>query len=237
MSHRTQRRSTDADGIARPRGTNRRVLAAVLVVLALLSALLVFSRDVEWRERRQEARRMGIMAEENGDYQIARRHFETALACHPYDWESHLSLAELLNYRIGDYENALRHYLYCLAYSPEPSAADPVRKKISILRLIRSGELEDPRDALADMLLAARMEARQTFERRLSEDLLPEAAHYLESWRRRGPGEVFYARVLSGRDGCFDATVGLSFPEDETLMSIHLRCRPRDVWQLSLGFP
>lgn len=237
MAHRILRRSADTDGIAGARGMGRRWLALALVFFSLLSAIMVFSRDVEWRQRRHEARRQGLTAEVNGDFPAARRHFETALAYHPYDWETHLSLAEVLNHRLGDYDNALRHYLYGLAYSPEPAVVEPTRRKISILRLIRAGELEDPRDALADMFLAAEAGERRTFNRRLAANLLPKAPQYLESWGERGRGEVLFSRVLGERDGFFDATVELSFPESGTTMSLHLQCPLRDVWQLSLGFP
>lgn len=214
----------------------RRWLALILVVVSISAAVLIFSRDTAWESRRKEARRLGLAAENGGRFPEARAHYETALVNHPYDWRTHLSLANLLNHRLNAPEDALRHYLYALAYAPEPALLAEAGKQVEILKLMRRGELENPHDAIEDMFLAMEAGAESIFYRRLSIILRHDAGAYWEGWRRRGRGTVTRMRIVGHRDGFYDALAELDFP-DETSMSLHLYCPLKDIWRLEVGFP
>lgn len=214
----------------------RRWAALMLVLLCIVAAFLVFSRDVSWESRRREARALGLTAEHNGNYEAARRHFEAAVANHPYDWETHLSLANILNYRLNDPDNALRHYLYALAYAPEPSLLRDAQNEVDVLNLVRRGQIENPHDALDDIFAALEANAESLFYRRLSIVLRADAKAFWDGWKQRGRGTVSGVRIVSRHDGFYDAMVELDFP-DETAMSVHLYCPLGDIWRLELSFP
>lgn len=214
----------------------RRWAALMLVLICVVAAFLIFTRDIAWEPRRREARGLGLTAEHNGNYAVARIQYETALANHPYDWETHLSLANLLNYRLNDQDNALRHYLYALAYSPEPSLLRDAQSEVEILKLIRRGEIENPYDAIDDIFSAVESNAETLFYRRLSIVLRRDAKAFWEGWRKRGRGTVSGVRIVSRHDGFFDAQIELDFP-DATSMSIHLYSPLRDIWRVELSFP
>lgn len=219
-----------------PGNSLRGWLAVSLLVLAAAAAYFVFTRDLDWDVRSRAARELGLTAQNNGNYEQARTYFETALADHPYDWRAHLALANLLNHYLNDQNGALRHYLYALAYSPEGGIEKETEAKIRILRLMRSGELEDPRNALEDMYVAVENNAQGIFSRRLSITLHEDAAAYWEGWRERGRGRVSFCRVESTNDRFYDAMVGLDFP-DGTVMAMHFVCSLRDTWRLQVSFP
>ena len=222
-----------------PRSINNGVRFWAALILALgagTAAWLVFTRDVDWQARNREARMQGYTAEINGNYPLARSRYETALANHPYDWETHLRLANLLNHRLNDQNDALRHYLYALAYSADSSIVAETEAKIRILYLLRTGELEDPQNALEDMFTAAETGTKNLFLRRLDAGLYQGAESYWSAWRGRGRGSVAFSRIEAGRDGMYDALLELDYP-DGTIMSMHFRCPLRDVWRLSLSFP
>lgn len=232
MAHTTTR-------FRRRRGAGNGVRFWFALALALgagTAAWTVLTRDVDWPTRNRDARAQGRTAENNGNYPLARARYETALANHPYDWETHLRLANLLNHRLNDQDDALRHYLYALAYSPDPAIVAETEAKIRILRLLRTGELEDPQNALEDMFVAAETDTENLFFRRLEAGLRPGRESYWNGWRERGRGVVAYSRVEAGREGMYDAVLELEFP-DGTTMSLRLRCPLRDIWRLSLSFP
>ncbi|MCD8139914.1 MAG: hypothetical protein LUE17_09085 [Planctomycetaceae bacterium] len=214
----------------------RRWLAIFLALVSIVAASYIFSRDINWHNRAEEARQLGLTAYRNGNYELARGYFETALTNHPYDWSSHLNLANLLFRRLDDHEGALHHYLLSLAYSPEPSINEEVREAIDIIRLMQTGELEDPRDALQDMFLAVEDLAMPAFMRRLSIELGEDRHAYWEAWRARGPGAVTRVIITSNHNGFYDAFVELQYA-DGTEMSMHLICPLRDIWRLELSFP
>lgn len=236
MQHTTMRRFSDTVKTRGLGGVARRWLALGLLALAAVSAYLILTRDIEWGSRSREARRAGITAETNANYPEARRHYETALANNPYDWETHLALAKLLYHQLNDYDNALRHYLYALAYSPDVSFVAQVEQEIAVLRLIRSGQLENPLDALSDMFLAVEEGAEQIFRRRLALRLRADFPDYWRAWNRRGRGTVTYCNITATRDGFYDAVVELDFP-DQTTMSMHFVAPLQDTWRLELSFP
>lgn len=233
VSTRRSNEPEDSMGIA---PAARRGLALLLIATAVFAAYNVLSRDVDWETRGSEARQRGLTAEGNGNYELARRHYESALANHPYDWETHLFLAKVLNYHLNDYDAALRHYYRALAYSPDPSINEETQTAIDILRRIRSGELENPLDALEDMFFCVDAGTKRLFSRRLSIPLREELDAYWAAWNRRGPGKVTYCRVTAGRDGFYDAMVELDFDND-TSMSMRFMCPSKDIWRLELSFP
>ncbi len=230
------RRLSDTERIRTYRHPGRRWLAIGMVALSIIAAIWLFSRDIEWENRRREARLNGLSAEANGNYQAAREFFELALANHPYDWKTHLSLARILNHRLGDYTGAMRHYYYALGYTPEPSAMQDVRSELEVLDMIRRGELENPRDAIEDMFLAMEAGTEQLFRYRLSRRLKDDFSAYWNAWRQRGRGDTVYCRIRNEKDGFFDANVDLVFP-DATSMSMHLYCVKNQVWRLEISFP
>ncbi|MCC8108708.1 MAG: tetratricopeptide repeat protein, partial [Planctomycetes bacterium] len=93
----------------RDSGTDRRwrkIIAIALVVITVAAAVTVFRRDVDWESRNNEARRLGLVADRNGNFNSARRHYENALANDPYDWETNFDLANILMKRLNDLEGA-----------------------------------------------------------------------------------------------------------------------------------
>jgi hypothetical protein len=230
------RRRSDTEHIEKPGVALRRWLATGLFVFAMASAIAVWCRDVDWEKRQHEARAMGRTAETNGNYQRARQYYEAALANHPYDWESHFSLAKILNHHLNDQDDALRHYLYAMAYSPESAVVANARQETVILELVRSGEIENPLDAVEDMFMAVEAGAREAFALRLSPALRKSADIYWRAWKKRGRGTPVFSRVHNERDGFFDAVVELDFP-DGTSMSMHLHCPYLDIWRLDVSFP
>jgi tetratricopeptide (TPR) repeat protein len=210
--------------------------ALVLALVAGTAAWLVFSCDIDWPARNRAARRLGLAAEDAGDFPRARAHYEAALADNPYDWNTRLSLANLLNHRLGVRDEALRQYLLALAYSPDHEIIPATEEEIRILRLIRSGELEDPSLAVDDIFAAAGTGAKWLFLRRLDPTLRAGGESYWEGWKRRGRGEIRYSHVASGHNGLYDAVLELAFP-DGAVMAVRLRCPLRNTWRLSLSFP
>lgn len=232
MMHTTTLRSRRRRG-----GGGMRFRAALVLALCAAGAgWLVLGRDVDWPSRNRAARARALAAENAGDYGRARSGYEEALVSHPYDWEAHLRLANLLNHRLNVRSDALRHYLHALAYSPDRSIDAAARAEIAILHLLRNGELEDPADALEDMFLAAGAGAREEFLFRLDTGLLEGGDSYWSAWRERGRGKIAYSRIESDGRGLYDAMVELVFA-DGSSMSMHLRCPLRNIWRLGLSFP
>lgn len=236
MPSMTMRNRSDTERFRSRNKPWRRWVALVLIGISLALAYLALTRDIDWQKRRRETRALGLTAEMNGNHADARRYYETALRNDPYDWETHLSLARVMNHYLNDHDGAIRHYLYALAYAPNPSVAEETEKEIAILRLLRSGELESPLDALEDMFLAVEGNARTVFSRRLSLGIRRNATTYWEAWTKRGRGTPVFCRIESKRDGFFDAMLELNFP-DGTAMSMHFHCPYRDIWRLELSFP
>lgn len=218
------------------RRTLWRFLALAVGAGAVAVGIAVLARDVEWRHRGREAVRLGDGARDNGNYEAARDHYLRAIADNPYDWEAHHRLAAILNHCLNDHEGALRHYLLALAYSPDPGIVDATTREVTILRLMRAGELENPAQAIEDMFQAVESNARSAFVGRLDDPLWHAAEAYWQGWLRRGRGKVAAMKIASVQGGHYHAAVELGFP-DETSMLLHLRCPPRDVWRLNLGFP
>lgn len=236
MQHTTVRRLADTERIRKLDSPRRHWLALLLMAVSAIGGYAILGRDIDWETRRREARAEGLTAENNGNFEAARRHYETALTNHPYDWETHLSLAKVLFHHLSDNDGALRHFLYALAYSPDPSIAASARNEIDILKLMRAGELENPLDALEDMFLAVEAGAADTFARRLSLGLRGEFPRYWEAWRKRGRGQVTFHKVASEQDGFYDAILEIDFT-DGTSMSMHLSCTLRNIWRIQLSFP
>ncbi len=219
-----------------PINRSRQILAAVLVLATVSAAYLVFTRDVSWERRNSGARRQGLNAVHNGNFLAARDYFQNALANHPYDWRTHYNLANIQSHRLNDPEAALKHYLYTLAYCPESAILARARAEVDILRLVRSGELENPADALNDMFDSAEGGARWLFEQRLSLPARGEAEAYWQGWRKRGRGMLANLRIRIRGESLYDAYMEVRYP-DGTVMSMHFTARLRDIWRLSLAFP
>ena len=214
----------------------RQAAALALALGALAAAYLVFSRDIDWENRAEKARQQGVIAYYNDDFELTRKYYETALANNPYDWMTHRSLANLLFRRLNDPTAALRHYLYSQAFSPEPGVNAEVKEEVDIIRLMRSGELENPRDAIDEMFQSVEAGAVAAFMRRLSTNLREDRLTYWDGWLRRGRGIVTRVVITSNKNGFYDAFVEMQFA-DGAAMSMHLMCQLRDVWRLELSFP
>jgi tetratricopeptide (TPR) repeat protein len=214
----------------------RRALALVLAVAVIAAAYFVFSRDIDWENRSRKARQQGLNAYYNGDFGLARKHYEAALADNPYDWMTHRSLANLLFRRLNEPEDALRHYLYSEAFSPELGVNEEVKGDVEIIRLVRSGELENPRDAIDEMFQSVDAGAIAAFMRRLSPNLREDRLAYWDGWNRRGRGVLTRMVIVSNNNGFYDAFVEMQFA-DGAAMSMHLICQLRDIWRVELSFP
>lgn len=236
MNPNTIRRVSDRDGARGPRFLLMRWSAIFLATLTVCATIWLLGRDIGWESRLREAQAAADSAIKNGNFRSAKEHYLLALANQPYDWESHLALARLEMLRFNDYESALRHFLYALAYSPEQSTAQEVKGDIEVLRMIRRGELENPRDALEDMFLAVEEGARLVFLSRLAPNLESVSDAYWQAWSQRGRGFLNYCQIRGGNDGIFDANIELFFP-DNTSMSMRFYCVKGSAWQLELSFP
>ena len=229
MSDRKRIRSGQGDSL-------RRWLALFLLLTALVAAYAALSRDTKWEERSRASRLQGDTAYHNGNYQTARTLYETALADNPYDWETRLALANILAKNLNAPDDALKHYTLALAYSPEPSIVDDTQHQTAILHLLRSGELENPQDAIEDMFVAIETDAKHLFTRRLALSLRHETDKFWDAWKKRGRGAITNMTIINAHDGSYDASLELDFP-DSTAMSLHLRSPLRDLWRLDLSFP
>lgn len=236
MANTTLRLISDRYRNKGPGNPVRHGLAIVFTIASLVAAYYVFSRDVNWENRAREARQLGITAYHNGNFELARDYYEVALANHPYDYATHRNLADLLFRRLNDPDGALRHYLYSMAFSPMPGEDKEAVDAVGVIRLLRSGELENPHDALGDMFQTVEAGAMAAFMRRLSTDLREDRQAYWDAWRARGRGTVTRMLITSNSNGFYDAFVELYFADD-TAMSMHLMCPLRDIWRLELSFP
>lgn len=234
----TELRMQSERGRSRPGGNLplRRWLAVILVLLSFAAAYAILSRDTDWEERGRASRAKGDTAYHNGNYRAAGEHYENILADNPYDWEVHLALANILAQKLNDPDDALRHHTLALAYSPEPTIVEDTKQKIAVLRLLRSGELENPYDAIEDMFLAVERDSEDMFARRLSVGLGQNPDPFWNAWKNRGRGAITHMSIVSAHDGFYDAALELDFP-DSTSMSMHLRAPIRDIWLLDLSFP
>ncbi len=230
------RRIPDTERIRGYRHPGRRWLAFILICSAIAGGAWLFSQDTGWETRQREARRHAHSAETGGNYVAARTFYETALANNPYDWETHLSLARILNRRFGDYDNAMRHYNFALGYAPDPAAMRNVQRELAVILMIRQGELENPWDAVEDIFLAVEANTEALFRLRLSPRLNDAPTAYWNAWRTRGRGTIVYCSVKDETDGFFDANIELVF-SDGTSMSMHWYCVKGQVWRMEASFP
>ena len=114
-----------------------RTAACLLPALAAGLALLLASLDLDWERRNGEASAAALMAEERGEYAVAARLYQDALADQPYDWKSRLALADLQFRHERDCSPALGNYLIALAGSPVEKAGADTARKMRILHLFR----------------------------------------------------------------------------------------------------
>ncbi|MDR3077729.1 MAG: hypothetical protein LBV15_03075 [Planctomycetota bacterium] len=208
----------------------------ILPLAAAIGAVCLFTRDMSWESRWRESGRLGRAAERDGETVAARDFYEAALRDHPYDWETRLALADLLNYEFHDNAAALTNYLIAMAGIPGGTAPEETARQMRLLRLIRSGVVEDPVDAAEDMFLAVEAGTERAFRRRLSTVLIRDSAAYWEGWRRRGRGRIGSRRLMELPDGSYAAVLEASFP-DRSRLSFRFAADARGVWRLELGFP
>jgi hypothetical protein len=214
----------------------RREAAYLLPGLTASLLLLLSFLDLDWERRSIAARIAARLAEDRGVYASAAILYRAALADQPYDWESRLALADIQYRHDRDTSPVLGNYLIALAGTPEEYARADTAGKMRILRLFRSGALEDPADAVDDMFLAVEAGARRAFIRRLAPELLADAGAYWKGWRERGRGRMVSRRIFENGDGSYDAIVELAFL-DGSQMSVRLAGTESGAWRLAYGFP
>lgn len=176
-------------------------IALILSIVALSGGLIVLGRDVAWQSRSQDAVQLAKTAVENGKYDAARALYMSAIENNPYDYEAHQALADILNHRLNNHEGALRHYLYSLAYAPSITNSEIVRREISILRLIRAGELENPLDAIEEMFDCVEGNAKGAFLRRVEIRHRNESDAYWEGWKKRERGAITGMKITNNHEG------------------------------------
>ncbi len=230
------RRSSDTEVRTKDAGRSVHAWAAVILLLsAIVLAAWLVGRDTDWEERSAAERESGLSTLANYRFPEAKVHFETALGINPYDWATHLSLAQVLSRHLNDNAGALKHYLLALAYAPEDADLKPLTDQVDILSLIRSGFMEDPTDAVEDMFMAVEAGVKSAFYRRLSPRLRGDFAAYWEAWNLRGRGKVVFRRIAR-EGGDYDALLAIAFA-DQTTMSMHFHCIARESWRLDVSFP
>ena len=214
----------------------RKALALALAGIGACLALFVMTRDLDWKRNHDAAMALGREAFMNGDITAARDSFGRAAAFNPFSADAHFSLANLCDTRLGDNEGALSHYLAGLECDPDHPRAGEAAKALAALDMIRSGRIEDPLDAVADMTLAVRDDLFAAFGERLDPKLTAFAGAYWSAWRERDSGALIQRRISQNDAGGFDAVLGFSF-RDGSSMSMHFSCLAGQPWRLGVGFP
>ena len=214
----------------------RRAIALILLFSVCAMGVWLATRDFRWEQRAEEAKLRGTTARQNGAFKTASIHYQEVLANNPHDWEAHLALASLYDHRLDKPGEALKHYLYALAYSPEPSIAGEARSSVDIIRLRMAGDLENPADALDDMFMSVESGSRDLFRHRLGDSLRPDIDAFWNAWNARGRGSIIYSRIAVLGDNLYDAYIEISY-QDGSEMSMHFVCVENDVWRLYASFP
>lgn len=211
-------------------------LTTALFALCAACAAVLMTRDVNWRHNHDRAIELGDAAGRAGDYSLAERHYRRAVEFNPYSPLAHLNLGALLDRRLADNENAMKHYRYSQKFGGVEQYDAFIKNGIAILDMIGAGVLEDPAYALEDIFLAVEAGSLDSFKARLAPALAGDADRYWRSWRERGRGDLRYRRMRRRIGGRYDAALDIAYP-DGTSMSMHFSCSPREPWRLSLAFP
>lgn len=210
--------------------------AVMLWTVSLVGVAWLASIDFDWKHNHDLAIERGNIAKYAGDYPLSRMHYEQAVRYNPYSADAHLALAVLYDRRLADNEKALRHFLYARKYNPEHPYKTVVDDSIDALDLIRTGIMEDPMDALADMETAVGIGSPDRFRRRLAPALEGDADAFYRAWIARGPARLSYRRLVREGGGGWRAILDLHY-DDGVAMSMHFLAAPAAPWRMTLSFP
>ncbi|MDR0361944.1 MAG: hypothetical protein LBJ46_04575 [Planctomycetota bacterium] len=221
-----------------PDGRGKAATYGAVMVWTLCAAGFVWlaAIDLDWKRNHDLALEQGDIAKYARHYDLSRRHYEEAVRINPYSADAHLLLALLYDRRLADNEQALKHYLYARKYAPDHEYTGMIDSSIEVLERIRSGVIEDPVDALADMEDAALDGYPEIFRLRLDPALAADADSYYRGWAARGRGTLAYRRMVREGDGGWRAVLDLAYA-DGSVMSAHFRAVPGRPWRMMLAFP
>jgi len=217
----------------------------------LFAACLFFigGCDAGWEQKAEEDYRRGEEARLAGHWLEAQTRYLKALAVNPYHATANLRLAELYDTRLftekGASALAVIYYRRFLELPTNDSRlARQVENIAAVLERIAAGTLEDPADAVADFLAAARAGAERTFTERLDARLVHQLSlrdtsigKHLQTWRNRLEGRTchFTERwVDEGTGKSAAVTVEIrGDPAGVIVWIIHLRLAETNTWEIA----
>lgn len=213
-----------------------RIKAVVLSVLAIILAFYLLSTRHASKEWAEKNCRVGEWLEQQGDFIRAREHYEAVLARFPRYPRALLLMARLLDQRLGDNEGAL-YYCRRLKSLSRKSVGYDVDPHISVLTEICQERIEDPWDAMRDMLRMAELNAKVFFPRRMSNELMMDVDKIFQRWKSRGQFKAFvYRRIIMDGDKASEAIVNVLF-EDGITRSYRLEINKTGLWILCFDAP
>jgi len=221
--------------------------AAALALLGLVAGC-----DVDWEERANQTFLKAARAQQEGDFQRAYGLCQQTLKDNPYHAEANLRLAEMLDQRLFRQKQAASLAIYYYERYldlglTEARTVTRVRQALAMLEKIRSGELEDPADAVDDFLAAVRANQMRPFAERLDAQLMIllhnreiSSQQYLDSWKTALEGGTicFASRLLDESRGQFRALVTVDFVGGKAgteTREIHLLLGNGKTWEIA-GF-
>lgn len=184
----------------------------------LLTVVLAVGCDMTWERRAETEYQNGVTSQERGNFAAARDHYLAALVANPYHPGANFGYADCLDIRDQNTPLALAHFQRYLDLPSPPRAAE-AQERITRLQALAEGSLEDPVDALADLLWAAGSGILPEFVRRLHDDAIAFAAlegqspeQMLAEWAGWGDAERLRREFDSG-DGGVRALVLVRVPD------------------------
>ncbi len=156
----------------------RVALAVFLLLVGLIFAFWIHSRDREWKRNHDAALQHGQWALDAGNIPVAQAYFEQAVTFNPYSADAHLALAEIYDHALGQNEDALKHYIAGLRCDRTHPKAATAEKAMAALNMIKDGIIEDPLNVALEMLWATNEKSFLAFKSRLGPEPAKFAEHY-----------------------------------------------------------
>jgi tetratricopeptide (TPR) repeat protein len=214
--------------------------AGLLLLLPLLAGC-----DLDWQEASAQRFEEALSAERQGDYERAREAYQAALAIDPYHPRANRNLAEILEKRFFETGLAIEYYERYLDLKPRNRRdVGLVTGLLDTLRAIRAGALEDPVDAMKDLLWAVQSGADGLVRDRLHSRFAGALRHrgieveaHIGTWKERFAGRdvrLTYREVNRAGE-TYASSVEVEVLENGALRGrwlYHFLTGERPVWRL-----
>ncbi len=143
--------------------------------------------DLDWEDRAQRLFLKGVQKDNLGDWQSAKRFYQDALVANPYHPLANRNLAWILDTQ--EFNNFLAviyydRYLDLVPANSQDRELQKFRQRSQALHEICDGKLEDPADAIRDLLWAVRDNAPEFFQDRLHPNLLVSLSDQSRTWQQ-----------------------------------------------------